>query len=213
MAPVFAADPIAEFGLPAVRVQGQGDAADQRLGQAIGAGFLADDGQVPSLAGGDLCPGREDPVIRQRPLVGKRHPGEGLGHFPVVHEAMQRRRILGPERTEGEALRAQGGEIGRIPGRCGHGRRVPRGRVRRPGAGSGGLLSTPGEREGGGAERDRTADLVIANDALYQLSYSPLIGAKPTARVWGPAGRARCLCRGGKSSGGASMLVARPGRH
>jgi hypothetical protein len=25
----------------------------------------------------------------------------------------------------------------------------------------------------GGAERDRTADLVIANDALSQLSYSP----------------------------------------
>jgi hypothetical protein len=26
----------------------------------------------------------------------------------------------------------------------------------------------------GGAERDRTADLVIANDALSQLSYSPV---------------------------------------
>jgi hypothetical protein len=26
----------------------------------------------------------------------------------------------------------------------------------------------------GGAERDRTADLVIANDALSQLSYSPI---------------------------------------
>jgi|TARA_B100000927_G_scaffold240244_1_gene201495 hypothetical protein len=25
----------------------------------------------------------------------------------------------------------------------------------------------------GGAERDRTADLVIANDALFQLSYGP----------------------------------------
>ncbi|MEY3000676.1 MAG: hypothetical protein RL648_890 [Verrucomicrobiota bacterium] len=25
----------------------------------------------------------------------------------------------------------------------------------------------------GGADRDRTDDLVIANDALYQLSYSP----------------------------------------
>jgi hypothetical protein len=27
----------------------------------------------------------------------------------------------------------------------------------------------------GGAERDRTADLVIANDALSQLSYSPIL--------------------------------------
>ncbi len=27
--------------------------------------------------------------------------------------------------------------------------------------------------EGGGARRDRTADLVIANDALSQLSYGP----------------------------------------
>ena len=30
-----------------------------------------------------------------------------------------------------------------------------------------------GEGDPGGAERDRTADLVIANDALSQLSYSP----------------------------------------
>ena len=29
------------------------------------------------------------------------------------------------------------------------------------------------QRRSGGAERDRTADLVIANDALSQLSYSP----------------------------------------
>ncbi len=27
--------------------------------------------------------------------------------------------------------------------------------------------------EGGGARRDRTADLIIANDALSQLSYGP----------------------------------------
>src|SRR6218665_3950311 len=32
----------------------------------------------------------------------------------------------------------------------------------------------------GGAERDRTADLVIANDALSQLSYSPV----PTVLIW-----------------------------
>ena len=31
-----------------------------------------------------------------------------------------------------------------------------------------------GAPENGGAERDRTADLVIANDALSQLSYSPV---------------------------------------
>ncbi len=29
------------------------------------------------------------------------------------------------------------------------------------------------EKEGGGADRDRTDDLVIANDALSQLSYGP----------------------------------------
>ena len=34
---------------------------------------------------------------------------------------------------------------------------------------------------GGGAERDRTADLVIANDALSQLSYSPASGIAPLA--------------------------------
>ena len=42
----------------------------------------------------------------------------------------------------------------------------------------GSLIATPigelsGSGEPGGAERDRTADLVIANDALSQLSYSP----------------------------------------
>ena len=34
-------------------------------------------------------------------------------------------------------------------------------------------------RSDGGAERDRTADLVIANDALSQLSYSPIPLAGP----------------------------------
>ena len=29
-------------------------------------------------------------------------------------------------------------------------------------------------RRNGGAERDRTADLLIANEALSQLSYSPI---------------------------------------
>ena len=36
-------------------------------------------------------------------------------------------------------------------------------------------------RMDGGAERDRTADLVIANDALSQLSYSPSSGIGPLA--------------------------------
>ena len=31
-------------------------------------------------------------------------------------------------------------------------------------------------KENGGARRDRTADLVIANDALSQLSYGPSVG-------------------------------------
>jgi len=34
----------------------------------------------------------------------------------------------------------------------------------------------PSLREFGGARRDRTADLVIANDALSQLSYGPFRG-------------------------------------
>src|SRR3981189_1385636 len=34
----------------------------------------------------------------------------------------------------------------------------------------------------GGARRDRTADLVIANDALSQLSYGPIAAASETKR-------------------------------
>ena len=34
------------------------------------------------------------------------------------------------------------------------------------------------QRESGGPERDQTADLVVANDALYQLSY------RPEQRLW-----------------------------
>ena len=36
-----------------------------------------------------------------------------------------------------------------------------------------GLLEHPTPRRIGGAERSRTADLLIANEALYQLSYGP----------------------------------------
>ncbi len=35
----------------------------------------------------------------------------------------------------------------------------------------------------GGASRDRTDDLVIANDALYQLSYSPIPFNRQTPEV------------------------------
>jgi hypothetical protein len=34
----------------------------------------------------------------------------------------------------------------------------------------------------GGADRDRTDDLVIANDALFQLSYSPIRGKEGEER-------------------------------
>ena len=42
-----------------------------------------------------------------------------------------------------------------------------------------GLVPDPGHR---GAKRNRTADLFIANEALYQLSYSPCAGRKYTQR-------------------------------
>ena len=35
-------------------------------------------------------------------------------------------------------------------------------------------FSFPLGKKSGGADRDQTDDLVIANDALYQLSYSPV---------------------------------------
>jgi hypothetical protein len=36
----------------------------------------------------------------------------------------------------------------------------------------------------GGASRDRTDDLIVANDALSQLSYSPLYGLGGGARLF-----------------------------
>src|SRR5260221_12723574 len=44
--------------------------------------------------------------------------------------------------------------------------------------------------EAGGAERDRTADLLIANEALSQLSYSPKRGSRKRPRG-GPVSRDR----------------------
>lgn len=46
----------------------------------------------------------------------------------------------------------------------------------------------------GGAERDRTADLVIANDALSQLSYSPIPASAPP-HPWGGIARGRTMLR------------------
>ena len=55
----------------------------------------------------------------------------------------------------------------------------------------------------GGARRDRTADLVIANDALSQLSYGPLGGrltrSRPaTAAIYNPR---RAQVKNGESRG------------
>lgn len=38
------------------------------------------------------------------------------------------------------------------------------------------LVSLSRTAENGGADRDQTDDLVVANDALYQLSYCPESG-------------------------------------
>ena len=60
----------------------------------------------------------------------------------------------------------------------------------------------------GGAEGNRTPDLVIANDALYQLSYSPDPWFWPAQRA---ASRIRCF----KSSIGQipGRLVVAPGEN
>ena len=46
-----------------------------------------------------------------------------------------------------------------------------------------GLKCNKNDVNNGGAEGNRTPDLVIANDALYQLSYGPNCGQD---RKWGP---------------------------
>src|SRR4051812_9284144 len=77
------------------------------------------------------------------------------------------------------------------------------------------VLQVPPGRSGcwsegvdGGAERDRTAGLVIANDALSQLSYSPI----PPPRRWVPQGAAICPSRWGRSSAVGGFLAARVAR-
>jgi hypothetical protein len=60
---------------------------------------------------------------------------------------------------------------------------------RNPGALS--LRDLSAEGRPGGAERNRTADLLIANETLYQLSYSPRTGGQ--IRVEPPGSQARVL--------------------
>ena len=50
--------------------------------------------------------------------------------------------------------------------------------------------SYAGGREAGGASRDRTGDLLVANQALSQLSYGPVVDWPPAERV----GFAGCVC-------------------
>ena len=58
---------------------------------------------------------------------------------------------------------------------------------------------------GGGAERDRTADLLIANEALSQLSYSPAMRRPESSqgesqvkgREWIAAGQGRIVAWAG----------------
>src|SRR5438477_5156691 len=56
-------------------------------------------------------------------------------------------------------------------------------RLRPLGSGAAALLAS--RAKAGGAERDRTADLLIANEALSQLSYSPSAGV---GHIWLRAG-------------------------
>ncbi len=70
----------------------------------------------------------------------------GIGRF-VWNESPRQ-----PERSEGEAQD--------VPNNPGHGGR---------------LEINLDSQDDGGAEGDRTPDLVIANDALSQLSYSPTV--------------------------------------
>ncbi len=59
-------------------------------------------------------------------------------------------------------------------------------------------------REVGGAERDRTDDLLNANQALSQLSYSP------TLETSGPPGHSESVSRRGCMADGSAMKRGRP---
>src|SRR5205814_4215225 len=55
--------------------------------------------------------------------------------------------------------------------------RFPRRRRQLHGKAAAAVYGEVTRKKGGGARRDRTADLVIANDALSQLSYGPIATA------------------------------------
>ena len=59
----------------------------------------------------------------------------------------------------------------------------------------------------GGADRDQTDDLVVANDALYQLSYCPVIQLSGLCE--GGAGPSKTLILG--TIAGEKMLQSLPG--
>ena len=74
--------------------------------------------------------------------------------------------------------------------------------------GAQGAPETKGHLEGfGGVEGDRTPDLVIANDALSQLSYDPNAVLSGGFRARCQAGKAAKLARG---NGLASARFSRP---
>src|SRR5690606_31968675 len=142
------------------------------------------------------APGRGDPLLRGPALAGR------AGHVPAAgaaarpspaHEHLPRQVAAlpggaGPRR--GHAVPARGrtrGGVGPIPtakkkpaeaGFFDHG--VPTG-IRTPVATVKGLCPRPlddGDRNIGGARRDRTADLLHAMQALSQLSYGPTAGKR-----------------------------------
>ena len=50
-----------------------------------------------------------------------------------------------------------------------------------------GTLAQDDKSEDGGADRDRTGGLLVANQALSQLSYSPVVSGQPSAvsfQIW-----------------------------
>ena len=60
----------------------------------------------------------------------------------------------------------------------------------------------------GGAEGDRTPDLVIANDALSHLSYGPVPGFRACAEITGQTrGRALAKRGGGEKTFLATLLL------
>ena len=65
-------------------------------------------------------------------------------------------------------------------------------------------------RDGGGAEGNRTPDLLIANEALSQLSYSPIPpeSRRPEGPPWGRRKRTRLPVSTANSDGTAGRIPA-----